>query len=78
MTNKFDNINKKIGIRIRIERVKRQWSQSKLAEVADLSETYIGNVERGESSPSIDTLAKIADAFGIVLHDLTDITKVDF
>ena len=42
-----------------------------------MSKTFIGDVERGKSSPTIETLAKIAKAFDIELHDLTNISKVD-
>lgn len=77
MTNKVDNINKKIGLKIKLERAKRNLSQEKLAELSDLSKNYIGDVEKGKSSPTIETLAKIANAFEIELHDLTNISKVD-
>lgn len=77
MTSKVDNINQKIGLKIKLERAKRNWSQEKLAEISDMSKTFIGDVERGKSSPTIETLAKIAKAFDIELHDLTNISKVD-
>ena len=77
MTGKVDNINQKIGLKIKLERAKRNWSQEKLAELSDLSKNYIGDVEKGKSSPTIETLAKIANAFEIELHDLTNISKVD-
>jgi transcriptional regulator with XRE-family HTH domain len=77
MTNKLDNINKKIGLKIKLERAKRNFSQEKLAELSDLSKNYIGDIEKGKSSPTIETLAKIANAFDIELHDLTNISKVD-
>ncbi len=71
------NVSKKIGKRIKLERVKRDWTQERLAEEADLNKNSIGSIERGDSSPSIDTLAKIAEAFGVALHDLTDVSKVE-
>jgi transcriptional regulator with XRE-family HTH domain len=77
MTSKVDNINQKIGLKIRLERAKRNWSQEKLAEISDMSKTFIGDIERGKSSPTIETLVKIANAFEIELHDLTNVSKVD-
>ncbi len=77
MTNKHDDISKKIGTKIKLERVKRNWSQEELAEKADLSKNHVGAIERGTSSPTVETLAKIADAFGIPLNDLTDVSKVE-
>ena len=77
MTSKLDNVSIKIGLKIKLERAKRGWSQEKLAELSDMSKNYIGDVEKGKSSPTIETLAKIAKAFEIELHDLTNISKVD-
>ena len=77
MTNKHADISKKIGTKIKLERVKRNWSQEELAEKADLSKNHVGAIERGTSSPTVETLAKIADAFGIPLNDLTDVSKVE-
>ena len=55
MTNKHDDISKKIGTKIKLERVKRNWSQEELAEKADLSKNHVGAIERGTSSPTVET-----------------------
>lgn len=77
MNNKISEINRKIGIRIRIARLDKKISQEKLAEFADLNKNTIGSIERGEISPTIETLFKIATALDIELHDLVDITKIN-
>ncbi len=77
MTNKKGNINIKIGKKIKLERVKRDLSQDKLGEIANISKNFVGAIERGESSPTIETLEKIANAFGISLTDLVDVSKVE-
>lgn len=77
MTKKINQINIKIGIKIRLERTKRGLSQEKLAELAGMNKNSIGAIERGVSSPSIDTIAKLADAFGLQFNELVDISKVD-
>lgn len=77
MTNKYENINKIIGKKIKLERIKRDLSQDRLGEIANISKNFVGAVERGESSPTIETLAKIANAFEISLSDLVDVSKVD-
>jgi transcriptional regulator with XRE-family HTH domain len=46
-------------------RQEREWSQEQLGIEADLHRTYIGAVERLERNPSVASLAKIANAFGI-------------
>ena len=77
MNSNIKDINTKIGLKIRLERTKRKLSQEKLAELSDLSKVSIGAIERAEWSPTIETLAKIANAFGISLSDLVDISKVE-
>ncbi len=77
MTNKYENINKKIGKIIKLERIKRDLSQERFAELADISKNFVGAIERGESSPTVETLAKIACAFEISLPELVDISKIE-
>ncbi len=77
MTSKNDKISAKIGLKIVLERTKRRLSQEKLAELSDLSKTALGAIERGTSSPSIDTLDRIAGALEIELSDLVKVKSVD-
>lgn len=55
---------------IRNLRKKKSLTQERLAELANINTTYLGKIERGESSPTIDTLAKIAKALDMSLLDL--------
>jgi transcriptional regulator with XRE-family HTH domain len=45
-------------------------SQLALAERSGLSADFIGKVERGTTSPSLESLKAIADALHLPLHDL--------
>ena len=47
-------------------------SQEKLAEKAELSYKYLGEVERGCVNVSLDSLMRIARALGVRLGDLID------
>ena len=40
-------------------------SQKELAEKADISQSFLCDIEQGRSKPSIDTALKIAEALGI-------------
>ena len=60
-----------------LERQKRKLSQEELAELANLSRNTVGKLERGESSPSIDTIERVANAFNMTFQELTDVTKID-
>lgn len=77
MTSKNNKISTKIGLKIVLERTKRRLSQEKLAELSDLSKNSLGAIERGTSSPSIDTLDRIAAALNIELSELVKVKSVD-
>jgi len=59
---------KKLGERIRFYRKEKELTIEKLAELAKVSECFMGEVERGRKKPSLDTLADIAKALKIDLH----------
>lgn len=65
-----------LGNRIREERLKLNLTQSELAEKVDLSDTYIGAIERGERSLTVASLIKVANVLGVsvdyLLSDLID------
>lgn len=55
-------IEKNFGQVIRETRSRQGWSQERLAEVADLNRSYLGEIERGLATPSLSTLDKLATA----------------
>ncbi len=57
---------------IRLARTMRGWSQEGLGERSNLYRTYIGAVERGEINTGIDTLERLAAAFGVPASTLVD------
>lgn len=48
-------------------------TQEQLAEATDLTRNTIGNTERGNYSPRLDSLLMIADAVRVPLPDLIDL-----
>lgn len=76
MNNKHIKKKNKIGLKIKIERVKRGFSQEQLAELADLSRPTIGAIERGERSPGFDSLEAISEAFGITVQELCNFDNI--
>lgn len=57
--------------RLKQLRKKTGWSQQKLAEKAGLSYNVITKIEQGVAKkPTIQTMIKLADAFGITLDEL--------
>jgi transcriptional regulator with XRE-family HTH domain len=55
---------KTLGETIKDIRKQRGMSQRELATLAKMNKVYIYRIEKGEVSPTIKTLQKIADAFG--------------
>ena len=51
-------------------RVSAGISQEKLAELADIHRTYVGDVERGERNISVVNMVKVADALGKKLSEM--------
>lgn len=62
--------NIKFGQRISELRKERGISQEVLAFNCGFDRTYIGYIERGEKSPTINTIVKLANGLNITLHDL--------
>ena len=58
------------GNNIRFFRNRRNWSQADLAEYANISINYIGDIERGKKWPHPDTLSKLAKALEIKVFEL--------
>lgn len=67
------HVRKFLGQRLRSLRKQRLLSQERLGDRANLSGKFIGEVERGEKSISIDSLYHVAVALGVSLRDLTDV-----
>ena len=53
------------GIRLKVQRKARGFSQERLAEIACLHRTYVGGVERGERNVSLVNIWRIAEALEI-------------
>ena len=56
--------------RIRPLRLEKGWSQEQLAGHSDLNRSYLGEIERGQVSPSLITLHKLAQAFQMSATEL--------
>jgi transcriptional regulator with XRE-family HTH domain len=64
------DIKRVVGRNIRMARKVQGLSQLVLAERSGLSADFIGKVERGTTSPSIESLKAIATAMNLSLGDL--------
>jgi transcriptional regulator with XRE-family HTH domain len=70
--NSAQDINARIGGRVRALRGERGLSLDALAVRCDVSRSMISLIERGESSPTAVVLEKIATGLGVTLASLFD------
>lgn len=66
----MSELTKQIGNRIRSYRTQLGYSQEKLAEISGCHHTYIGQIERGEKNPTLESVEKIAVALNLSLSKL--------
>lgn len=70
---------KLIGQRIKRARVKKRWTQEKLAETIDVATAFLSKVERGGTSINLKRLAQISIALDVPIEELiTGIVKEDY
>ena len=58
------------GKRVREVRKGKGISQERLAEMADIDRSYMGNIERGEKNITLKKAYEICDALEIEIQDL--------
>ena len=66
----MQDIQKHLGATIRELRQKRKLSQDVFAERSGLHRAHVGEIERGESNVTIQTLKIVADTLGVKIVDL--------
>lgn len=65
-----NDVNRAFGKRVAELRKKAGYSQEQFAFKCGVDRTYVGVVERGEKSPTLNTIEKIAYALGISKSEL--------
>ena len=70
--NNAEQLNQHFGLAVRELREAFRWSQEQLAERADLNRSFIGEIERGLATPSLITVAKLADALQMPTSSLIE------
>lgn len=61
------------GERLRHKRVKKDWSQKKLADKAGLNFVVVSFYETGERLPGVKNIVKLCLALGCKPNDLIDV-----
>ena len=60
---------------LRKRRAELGWSQEEVGERSGLTRNYIGMIERGETSPTLDAVEAISEAFGVKPSVMLDETS---
>ncbi|TDL35373.1 XRE family transcriptional regulator [Jeotgalibacillus sp. S-D1] len=66
----MDEIKKQLGVNLRILRKKRAWTLDQVAHHTGVSKAMLGQIERGESNPSVGTIWKIANGLKVSFSSL--------
>ena len=66
------DVNIAFGKRVAELRRNAGYSQEQFAFKCELDRTYVGAIERGEKSPTLNTIVKIVNALGISKSELFD------
>lgn len=53
---------KKFGMNLKIERMKKGYTQETLAEIVNMHEKHIGKIETGNQNVTLKTINKLAEA----------------
>jgi transcriptional regulator with XRE-family HTH domain len=67
-TSEENRVNKIVGLNIRDQRRKRQWTQTQLAEKLGISFQQIGKYEKGQNGLSAIRLLEISKHFNVPNH----------
>ncbi len=61
---------KKFGKNVKIERIKKDLTQEKLAEIMDVSQNYIANIERGKANMSLGKILELSGFLNVKIEKL--------
>ena len=64
------NIKEKLGKRIKELRKRKNYTQERLAELAEIENASLSNIENGKNYPNYETLAKISSSLNVKPYEL--------
>lgn len=59
-----------LGKNVKYHRYRKNFTQERLAEILEVSPNYVGRLERGQHSPSLDKIERLAKALGVQAFEL--------
>lgn len=67
---KGQDLGERVALRVRAERERQGWSVAELARRADMAAPNVHRVESGKHVPSMQTVARLAEALGVPMERL--------
>jgi transcriptional regulator with XRE-family HTH domain len=64
---------KLVGMRIKVLRRGKGYSQEKLAELTGINPKYLSSIERGEENPTLDLLTRLSQGLKVEIHEMFQI-----
>ena len=61
---------KKFGKNVKIERIKKDLTQEQLAEIMNVSQNYIANIERGKANMSLVKIYELSNYLNVNIKTL--------
>jgi len=63
---------KRFGKNVKIERIKKDLTQEQLAEIMNVSQNYIANIERGKANMSLAKILELSKYLEVNIKQLLD------
>lgn len=63
---------KKFGKNVKIQRIKKDYTQEKLAEIMKVSQNYIASIERGKANMSLVKMYELAQYLNVDIKTLLE------
>ena len=63
---------KKFGKNVKIERIKKDLTQEQLAEIMNVSQNYVANIEGGKANMSLGKILELANFMSVDINCLLE------
>lgn len=67
-----EQLLKKFGKNVKLERIKKDLTQEKFAEIMDVSQNYVANIECGKANMSLAKVLELSEFLGVPIERLLD------
>lgn len=64
-----ENTKRTLGLNIKMERMRKKYTQEKFAELLNISVSHVSKIEQGLTSPTAYLLFKISNILNIQMED---------